>query len=144
MQSMFAMFLLRSFHPFPNRLTVYHAAVVHEQEICKAADTYMLVQVPDDVGEAAVTGAMEAAGLLGRAPHQLPPHRLLFCSTLEGKASIVRQIEPELHIDGQAATIQDLVRFIPQLVHVCAPGVQPVALEAQHVGHAPSLATYFS
>jgi len=124
--------------------TVRAETVSIVQEVCKAVDTYLLAQVPDDIGQAAVTGAMEAAGLLGKGVHQLPPHRLLFCSTLEGKASIVRQVEPELHIDGQASTIEDLKRFIPQLLHVHAPGTQPAAMEAQNVGHAPSLAAFFS
>ena len=35
----------------------------------------------------------------------MPAHRLLFCSTLEGKVSIVRQLEPELHIDGDSGTV---------------------------------------
>jgi hypothetical protein len=113
------------------------------QEVCKAVDTYLLAHVPDDIGQAVVAGAMEAAGLLGKGTNQLPPHKLLFCSTLEGKASIVRQIEPELHIDAQSVTIEDLKRFIPQLLHVHAPGSQPAALEAQNVGHAPSLRAFF-
>lgn len=37
---------------------------------------------------------------------QVPAHRLLFCSTLEGKVSIVRQLEPELHIDGDPGTVR--------------------------------------
>ena len=36
----------------------------------------------------------------------MPAHRLLFCSTLEGKVSIVRQLEPELHIDGDPSTVR--------------------------------------
>jgi hypothetical protein len=36
---------------------------------------------------------------------QLPPQRLLFCSTQPGKQSIVRQIEPDLHIDADIATV---------------------------------------
>ena len=36
---------------------------------------------------------------------QVPAHRVLFCSTLEGKVSIVRQLEPELHIDGHHQTV---------------------------------------
>ena len=39
---------------------------------------------------------------------QVPPHRLLFCSTSEGKVAIARQLEPELHIDGSKATVDDL------------------------------------
>jgi len=76
----------------------------------------MLARVEDDIGQAAVTGALEAAGLLGLGPAQLPPQRLLFCSTQAGKLSIVRQIEPELHMDGDAATVEELRRFVPHLL----------------------------
>ena len=65
------------------------------------------------------TGALEEAGVLGSGPGQVRPHRLLFCSTPEGKTSIVRQIEPDLHIDGSGATIEELRRFMPQLLQVC-------------------------
>lgn len=34
------------------------------------------------------------------------PARLLFCGTLLGKVSIVRQLEPELHIDGHPQTVR--------------------------------------
>ena len=36
---------------------------------------------------------------------QIPAHRVLFCSTLEGKTSIVRQLEPDLHVDGHPHTV---------------------------------------
>ena len=41
-----------------------------------------------------------------RRVRQVPAHRLLFCSTLQGKVSIVRQLEPELHIDGDPGTVR--------------------------------------
>jgi hypothetical protein len=39
----------------------------------------VLACVESDVGRAAVYGAFEAAGLLGPARHQLPPHRPVHC-----------------------------------------------------------------
>lgn len=50
----------------------------------QAADVYMIAHVPDDVGQAVVAAALEDAGLLGHHPTQLPPQRLLFCSTQQG------------------------------------------------------------
>jgi hypothetical protein len=86
-------------------------------------ELYLLAHVADDIGQAAVTGALEAGGLVGAAASggvtaQLRPHRLLFCSTLEGKASIVRQLEPDLHVDAHIATIEQLQRFMPRLALV--------------------------
>ena len=36
---------------------------------------YVITHVEDDVGEATVRGALEAAGLVGSRPQQIPPHR---------------------------------------------------------------------
>ncbi|KAF5829924.1 hypothetical protein DUNSADRAFT_15304 [Dunaliella salina] len=88
----------------------------------RASDVYMLAQVMDDVGQAVITGALEAAGLIGPQPTQLPPQRLLFCSTHPGKQSMVRQIEPDLHVDSDARTVEDLRRFVPQLLWVGTEG----------------------
>lgn len=91
-------------------------------ELAAVAEVFLLAHVSDDVGQAVVTGALEAAGLLGRGPGQVPPHRLLFCSTLTGKVSLVRQLEPGLHVDGHPATVSELRRFMPLLLQVVAPG----------------------
>lgn len=69
--------------------------------------------------------------------------RLLFCGTANGKASIVRQLTPDLHIDGTPQTLLDLQRFVKRLVHVRGP--QPVA-GAQFLPNVevlPSLAAAF-
>lgn len=76
------------------------------REMAKLANVYVLAHVVDDVGEATVRGALEAGGLVGSAAGQIPGHRVLFCSTVEGKVSIVRQLEPELHIDGHPHTVR--------------------------------------
>ena len=46
-----------------------------------------------------------AGGLVGSGAGQIAPHRVLCCSTLEGKISIARQLEPGLHIDSHPATV---------------------------------------
>lgn len=76
------------------------------REIIKMANVYILAHVIDDLGEATVRGALEAGGLVGPSAGHVPPHRVLFCSTLEGKVSIVRQLEPALHIDGHPQTVR--------------------------------------
>ena len=87
------------------------AAIVRQQavplvlELAKSANVFLITHVIDDVGEATVRGALEDVGLVGSSEGQIKPHRLVFCSTLEGKVSIVRQLEPELHIDGHPTTV---------------------------------------
>lgn len=79
-------------------------------------DIYLLAQVASDIGETVVRGALEHGGILGTtSPNQIPPHKLLCCDTLDGKISLVRQLEPGLHVDGHPATIHALQRFVGRL-----------------------------
>ena len=86
--------------------SVQQAAVPIMRELVQNANVFLVTHVIDDVGEATVRGALEDVGLVGTSEGQIKPHRLVFCSTLEGKVSIVRQLEPELHIDGHPSTVR--------------------------------------
>jgi hypothetical protein len=114
------------------------------RELARAAEVFLLAHVPDDVGAALVAGALEAAGALGGAAGQVAPQRLLLCGTADGKISIVRQLEPDLHIDASARTIGDLSRFVPQLLLIAEPGPDgpPGIAAAANVEAAPSLAAF--
>ena len=118
-------------------------AILVLKEMCKLVDVYLLSHVKDNVSQAVVSAALEAAGILGNEPGQVRPHRLLFCGTLEGKVAMVRQLEPDMHFDGHPSTVDDLKRFIPQLIHVQAPGAVAAASGAPNVGHTPSLCAFF-
>lgn len=111
--------------------------------LARSTDVYLITQVVDDVGQAVVQGCLEAAGVLGFGPGLIKPHKVLFCSTPEGKQSIVRQIEPELHIDGDARAVEGLSRFMPQLLHILPPGTQPT-VKGKNLGSCASLASYLS
>eukprot|EP00877_Chromochloris_zofingiensis_P010014 jgi/Chrzof1/5266/Cz15g20020.t1 len=114
------------------------------KEVTSCADTYIIAHVVDDIGQAVVSGALESAGLLGNQPRQIKTHKVLFCSTLEGKVSLVRQLEPDLHIDGHARTIEDLQRFMPQLLHITPPGSAASAAQGSlNVTAAHSLRAFF-
>ena len=80
-------------------------AVEALREVCAAVPVCIIAHVLSDVGEAVVKGSLEAQGLLGSGPSQLMPHRVLCCSTPQGKESIVRQLEPGLHIDADLSTV---------------------------------------
>eukprot|EP00803_Ostreobium_quekettii_P008337 evm.model.scf_5205.1 EVM.evm.TU.scf_5205.1 scf_5205:405-1829(+) len=102
--------------------TVKPDAIEVARELTACTQLYLLAQVSSDVGEAVVRGALEAAGVVGRGWHQVAPHRLLLCQTMAGKVAIVRQVEPELHIDADPRTIEDLQRFIPHQIHIHRQG----------------------
>lgn len=105
-------------------------------------DVYLVAQVLDEVAQAVVLGTLEASGLVGREASMIPCHRVLFCSTSEGKVAIVRQLDPDLHIDGDAETVEALKRFIPLLLHIPASGNSLVG--GTNVQVAPSLDVYFN
>ncbi|KIZ05701.1 hypothetical protein MNEG_2263 [Monoraphidium neglectum] len=115
------------------------------REIARAADVYLIAHVPDDLAAAILAGALEAAGVVGHGPGQVPPQRLLLCGTADGKVSVVRQLEPELHIDASARTVGDLSRFVPQLLLIARPGEGvPAVAAAANVEAAASLAVFFN
>jgi len=106
------------------------------------AEVYLLAHVEDDIGEATVSGALEAAGITGRQAGQVRLHRVLFCGTLEGKVSLVRQLEPDMHVDGESRTVHDLQRFVPQLLHVAPEGQAGPAAAGPNVDACASLPAY--
>jgi len=95
--------------------SVRQAVVPILPELAKHANVFLITHVIDDVGEATVRGALEDVGLVGPSEGQIKSHRLVFCSTLEGKVSIVRQLEPELHIDGHPTTVSTMCEVLVAL-----------------------------
>eukprot|EP00798_Chlamydomonas_sp_ICE-L_P006248 gene6248-2872_t len=119
------------------------------RSLCQGRDVYFIVQVADDVGQAVAADVLEASGFIGTKPDQVAAQRVLFCPTpdgrvSEGKVSVVRQLEPDLHIDGHYATMDDLKRFISQLwlVHHPKQGAAPLGA-SPNVAQAPSLSAFF-
>eukprot|EP00890_Picochlorum_soloecismus_P000839 jgi/Picsp_1/1756/NSC_05228-R1_protein len=86
-------------------------AVVKDMIMCKR-DVYLICHAQDDVGEAVVLGALEHHGLIGESEHQVPVHRVIFCSSQLSIVSIVRQLEPHMHVDGDKKIVQELSRFL--------------------------------
>ena len=66
----------------PGAASAFFFSAARPKSVCH------LSQVSDDIGEALVTGAMEAAGVAGPSRGQVPSHRMLYCSTAEGKVRL--------------------------------------------------------
>ncbi|KAK9786387.1 hypothetical protein WJX73_006975 [Symbiochloris irregularis] len=112
-------------------------------EMLHSTAVYIMAHVSDDIGEATVRGALEAGGLVGKGPGQILPHRILFCSTLAGKEALVRQLEPELHIDAHEHTVKSLQRFMPQLLLISARQTASASVAYKNVAYAASLEAAF-
>ena len=85
------------------------------RDLCRAVQVRIVAHVLSDVGEAVIKGSLEAQGLLGPQSSQLRAHHVLCCSTPQGKSSMLRQLEPGLHIDGDATTVSGPDVHIPPL-----------------------------
>ncbi|GER53244.1 peroxin 22 [Striga asiatica] len=121
-------------------------------EITKFCDLYLMERVLDDESELAsrsvicpitfmqkkVLSALEDAGVFTSGG--LVKDKVLFCSTENGRASFVRQLEPDWHIDSNPEIVTQLARFIKYLLHI-----SPVKLErpVSNVFSATSLEQFF-
>ncbi|KAL3635497.1 peroxisome assembly protein 22 [Castilleja foliolosa] len=85
-------------------------------EITKFCDLYLMERVLDDESEKKVLMALEDAGVFTSGG--LVKDKVLFCSTEIGRASFVRQLEPDWHIDSNPEIVTQLARFIKYQLHV--------------------------
>ncbi|KAK6134891.1 hypothetical protein DH2020_031375 [Rehmannia glutinosa] len=107
-------------------------------EITKFCDLYLMERVLDDESEKKVLIALEDAGFFTSGG--LVKDKVLFCSTENGRASFVRQLEPDWHIDSNPEIITQLARFIKYQLRI-----SPDKLErpASNVFTATSLEQFF-
>jgi len=82
-------------------------------ELAKSSELFLITQTDDDEVERLVVDALETSGVFAAGMNRL---HVLFCSTTAGRGSIVRQLEPDTHIDDRNLTM--LAQFIPQVVTI--------------------------
>lgn len=122
--------------------TLLPGAAEAVRQLAAKSDVYLVTQVADDTGEANARKALESAGVIGRGPGAVPPHKALFCSTAVGRTACVRQVDPQLHCDGVGESVTELRRFIPRLVLVAEPDAPSITF-GPNVARATSLPAYF-
>lgn len=109
------------------------------KELARACDLYLVTQCLDDTSEMAVMSALESAGLFAQG--MVNRDKVLFCSTPQGRASFVRQLEPDWHVDTSGDIINQLARFVQHQLHVTS-GAVPRATGSEVI-QAEGLAQYF-
>ncbi|XP_078445944.1 peroxisome biogenesis protein 22-like [Wolffia australiana] len=114
--------------------TVRHSSKEVLLEIAQSCDVYLMETVDDDHTEERVLAALEIAGLFDSG--LLNREKVLFCGTENGRASFVRQLEPDWHIDTNTSVIQGLSRFIrfqlqigPEASNIMASNISSSSLE---------------
>ncbi len=83
-------------------------------------ELYLVVRVDNDESEDKISASFRNADVTG-----FDIRKLVFCDTVDGRVSIVRQIEPHLHIDETESVVTKLQRFIK---HVAIVSEAPVTV----------------
>eukprot|EP00249_Psilotum_nudum_P006487 c19809_g1_i1 orf=327-1151(+) len=85
-------------------------------ELAQACDLYLIARIIDDQSEENAMAALDAVGAFSVGG--LNRNKVLFCSTEAGRASFVRQLEPDWHVDTSLETLSQLARFIRYELHI--------------------------
>jgi len=106
-------------------------------DLVQRSDLYLITRCNSDAIEREVLKVLEDAKLFENG---LNRHKVLFCETSLGKGSIVRQLDPKLHIDDELNILTSLIPYIPKLALINAATIQP---QQSNIILAPSLDVYF-
>lgn len=91
---------------------VTQAAVEAFLRLCGSSELFTIAQADSDAREAEVRAVLESIGAFGAG---LKPHRVMFSSSLEGRASMVRQLQPALHLDAAKSVTDALEGKVTQV-----------------------------
>lgn len=106
----------------PLRLMVRPEIAPALSQLASTVELYLLTRVSSDEGEAEVVSALVDAGVVAAG---MNVHKALFCETVEGRVSMVRQLEPQLALDEAVEVVDALGRFVKSVKRLdrgSAPG----------------------
>jgi len=106
-------------------------------DLIQRCDLYLITRCNSDSIEQEILKALEEAKLFENG---LNRHKVLFCEQSMGKSSIVRQLDPKLHIDDELSVLASLSPYIPKLAFINQTTIQP---SQSNIVLATSLDTYF-
>lgn len=107
------------------------------KQLASLCDVYLITVVKDDEDEDKARAALQTFVNVG-----VNASKLLFCSTATGKSSMVRQLEPTMHIDTDKSILDGLQRYIARLVFVSQDGAGEVS-QPHNMYTTSSLQTFF-
>mmetsp|Transcript_116482 Transcript_116482/g.324605 ORF Transcript_116482/g.324605 Transcript_116482/m.324605 type:complete len:193 (+) Transcript_116482:88-666(+) len=93
-------------------------AVTPLLELCSTADVFTVALAENDSREAEIHRALESVGAFGAG---LKRHRVMFSATPEGRASMVRQLQPAVHLEAVKAVADALAGKVPEVRLVGSP-----------------------
>ncbi|CAE7518701.1 PEX22 [Symbiodinium natans] len=99
-------------------------AIANFLEICQCCEVFAFGLADSDDREEKVWRMFES---LGAFQAGFKRHRLMFSSTSEGRASMVRQLQPDLHLEASPEVAEALLGKVPEVRLVEAlPSVKEV------------------
>lgn len=104
-------------------------------------EVYVVARVDCDEEEERVLGALRDVGLF--AEGLMDERKVVFCGTSVGRVSVVRQLEPHLHVDETAQVVTGLQRFVKYVALVAPDAKSMSAPTASNVLKFPSLSSFF-
>lgn len=109
--------------------------------VAQVCHVFIIISHPTEKSQGAETALQRRAHSLLKI---IPLHRILVCSTMQGKQALVRQLSPVLHIESDAAIARLLTKHIRSVVVVSEEQAEQAEKEwvALHGGMGPSDAVY--
>merc|ERR1711920_731474 len=74
-------------------------------QLCATTELFTVAQVSDDSQEVEINKSLESMGAFDAG---LRRHRVMFSSTAEGIASMIRQLQPSVHFEAAPAVADNL------------------------------------
>ncbi|KAJ3433993.1 peroxisome biogenesis protein [Anaeramoeba flamelloides] len=108
---------LSSLYDSNNPIEILPEAVEVLKELASVSDLYLITTLPkgqEDL-QKFVMIAFENISLFDRGFKKI---KCLFCTTVEGNSSMVRQLEPQLHIETNSKLAITLKKFLPRIVSI--------------------------
>lgn len=110
------------------------------QQFASLFELYVIARIDSDENEEKLRKVLEEAKLFECG---LDPRKVVFCETETGRVSIVRQIEPDLHVDETASVVSELQRFVKFVAFISPQAKATPGLSASNVLKYSSLGRFF-
>eukprot|EP01069_Polyplicarium_translucidae_P009363 Polyplicarium_translucidae@DN3311_c1_g1_i1.p6 len=97
------------------KLVLVESATAPLLALCEAAELFIVAQVESDDDEKDIMATLESCGAFLAG---LQKHRVMFGSTAAGRVSMVRQLQPFAHLEGNPAAVAQLKDKVSNVVRV--------------------------
>ncbi|SBS84122.1 conserved Plasmodium protein, unknown function [Plasmodium ovale wallikeri] len=98
-----------------NNVNIIESAIEPFNKLSLISELFVIAQVSNDTQEKNIIDLFKRVGLFDKG---FKEHRLMFSTTANGRASMIRQLCPLTHVDIDETVIKTLTGKIPNLVQI--------------------------